>query len=674
VEELLRAKTVKLHPPLSAEASQRLLHELQVHQIELEMQNAELRRTQEELDQSRNKYAELYGELYDFAPIGYFSFDAQGVIQAANLTGAKLLGIERELLAGKPFSRFIADAGGREVFSQHLGNVLQRQGLQRCEIRLAGKDGSVIHGQLQSVMVDDSDCKDGYILSSIVDGTVARHLGAEIQDAREYAENIVETMREPLVVLDSDLKILTANQSFYETFKVTPEETIGNFIYDVGNRQWDVPKLRVLFEEILPHDTVINGYEVEHDFPGIGCKTILLNARQIFRKKIGSRIILLAMEDISERKLAEVSLKNSEEQMRFASTAAEIGMWHWDLVNDKLTWSESCHDLFGFPPDYPVTYGAFLQAVHEEDRQRIDEAVQKSLQEKKEYFVEMRIVIPDDQVRWIMSKGLVFNDDRGKAISMHGIAMDITVRKRAEDKIERLNTKLAERAADLESANTELGAFNYAVSHDLRQPLNNISIACHAIEFLNRDKLNEDSRDFIKIAINGVNRMSNLIETLLRFSNSAHSVMRREMVQLDKIAKIVAANLRMTEPERQVNFTVAEGLTANGDPSLLYIVLENLIGNAWKYTGRRRRAVIEVGLTENNGTTIFFVRDNGLGFNMSDAEQLFIPFKRLPGTTEFIGHGIGLATVERIIRRHDGKVWAEGVPGSGATFYFTLHP
>ncbi|MDD2899608.1 MAG: histidine kinase dimerization/phospho-acceptor domain-containing protein [Desulfuromonadaceae bacterium] len=139
-----------------------------------------------------------------------------------------------------------------------------------------------------------------------------KKLEIEIQDAREYSENIVETVREPLVVLNSDLKILTANHSFYKTFKVTPDDTIGNFIYDVGNRQWDIPKLRVLVEEILPNDTVINGYEVEHDFPDIGHKIILLNAREISRKQIGSHIILLAMEDITDRKQVEEELQQSK--------------------------------------------------------------------------------------------------------------------------------------------------------------------------------------------------------------------------------------------------------------------------------------------------------------------------------------------------------------------------
>ena len=127
-----------------------------------------------------------------------------------------------------------------------------------------------------------------------------KSLNDRLNDAREYAENIVETVREPLLVLDYELRILSANQSFYDIFKVNPKETIGNFIYDLGNRQWDIPNLRLLLEEILPQNSVFNGYEVEHDFQDIGRKTILLNARQIFRKNLGSHIILLAMEDITE--------------------------------------------------------------------------------------------------------------------------------------------------------------------------------------------------------------------------------------------------------------------------------------------------------------------------------------------------------------------------------------
>ena len=178
---------------------------------------------------------------------------------------------------------------------------------------------------LNARQIDRVMGKERIILLAIEDITERKLAETEIQGAMEYAENIVETVREPLLVLNSELKILTANHSFYDTFKVKPEETIGNFIYDLGNRQWDIPKLRVLFEEILPHDTVFNGYEVEHNFLKIGRKIILLNARQIFRKNISSHIILLAMEDITERKLAETEKARLEVLNRQLQKAESLG-------------------------------------------------------------------------------------------------------------------------------------------------------------------------------------------------------------------------------------------------------------------------------------------------------------------------------------------------------------
>ncbi|HKZ16212.1 MAG TPA: sigma 54-interacting transcriptional regulator [Geobacteraceae bacterium] len=183
-EARLRSKAAGKNLPRTTADMRRLLHELQVHQVELEMQNEELLRAREELEVSRNKYA----ELYDFAPVGYFTFDARGLIREVNLAGAQLLGIERRLLANKPFTSLIADAEGREIFSSHLESVLQRQGMQKCEIRLTGKDGAVINGQLQSVTVDTAESKDRYILSSIVDGTVHGQLEEALQNAHDNLE------------------------------------------------------------------------------------------------------------------------------------------------------------------------------------------------------------------------------------------------------------------------------------------------------------------------------------------------------------------------------------------------------------------------------------------------------------------------------------------------------
>ena len=242
---------------------------------------------------------------------------------------------------------------------------------------------------------------------------------------------------------------------------------------------------------------------------------------------------------------------------------------------------------------------------------------------------------------------------------------DITERKRAEEEKERLN-------ADLAAANLELEAFNYSVAHDLRQPLNAIGMNCQALIELCSDKLDEVCKDYVEGSYKGVLSMNQLIEALLNLSRMGQAELRRDKVDLCVLAHEVVAILKTTEPERQVDFRVADGITADADANLLRVILDNLLGNAWKYTGMRKEAVIEFGAIEIDGKPVYFVRDNGEGFDKGHAEKLFIPFQRLPGAEQFKGHGIGLATVHRIIQRHNGRVWAEGKPGEGSTVYFTL--
>jgi PAS domain S-box-containing protein len=230
-EERLSVKTAELHPPRTKEATKRLVHELEVHQIELEMQNAELRRIQEELEISRNTYA----ELYDFAPVGYFTFDARGLIRVVNLAGAQLLGLDRRMLTDKPFINFIADADGRENFSSHLERVLQRRELQSCAIRLTGKDGTVIYGQLQSVTLDTNGSKAGYILCLIVDVTVAKQLAEELQQAHDNLEVTVQERTRELTSANLQLteEIEERMRAGEELQKKNAE--IEQFIYTVSH-------------------------------------------------------------------------------------------------------------------------------------------------------------------------------------------------------------------------------------------------------------------------------------------------------------------------------------------------------------------------------------------------------------------------------------------------------
>ena len=210
------------------------------------------------------------------------------------------------------------------------------------------------------------------------------------------------------------------------------------------------------------------------------------------------------------------------------------------------------------------------------------------------------------------------------------------------------------------------------MAHDLRQPLNLLNSYSQVITTLCGAQLSEECTGYLKDSYNVTLRMNRLIEALLNFSRMGHLEPHRESVDLSLLAREVAASLQRTGPERQVEFRIADGLAANGDASLLQVVLDNLLGNAWKYTSVREQAVIEFGVREIDRVPTYFVRDNGAGFDMTDAEKLFFPFQRLPGAETSRGFGIGLATVERIIRQHGGKVWAESEQDKGASFYFTL--
>jgi light-regulated signal transduction histidine kinase (bacteriophytochrome) len=256
-------------------------------------------------------------------------------------------------------------------------------------------------------------------------------------------------------------------------------------------------------------------------------------------------------------------------------------------------------------------------------------------------------------------------DEGGRLQGFGKVTRDITERKQAEQEI-------LLRTAELEAANKELEAFSYSVSHDLRAPLRAIDGFSQALLEDYGGRLDATGQDYLRRVRSATQRMGVLIDDLLNLSRVARAEMRREPVDMSQMAKTIAADLRSAQPERQVDIAISPRLQAEGDSRLMRVVLENLIGNAWKFTSKRESAQIEFGATQSNGTKAFFVRDNGAGFDQAHADRLFGAFQRLHGMNEFPGTGIGLATVQRIIHRHGGRVWAEGEVNKGATIYFTL--
>ena len=366
-----------------------------------------------------------------------------------------------------------------------------------------------------------------------------------VQEAREYAESIVETVREPLVVLDTNLRVISVNHSFYQTFKVTPEDTKGRLIYDLGNRQWNISKLRVLLEEIIPRDNQFQNFEVDHEFPTIGRKIMLLNARQIYSKGIGVHMILLAIEDITERK-------------------------------------------------------------------------------------------------------------------------------RAEDEIKKLNEALKHRAFELEAAYKELETFSYSISHDLRTPLVVIGGFSRVLLEKYSNHLDAKGQRFLSIIHSDAHKMLQLIDDLLTFSRSERQQMEQSDIDMGELAKAVFEELKSIIPEQTLRLDIKTLPPALGDQSMIRQVFVNLLSNAIKFTRPKGAGVIQIGCRVKENQNIYCVKDNGVGFDMRYADELFGVFQRRHNVDEFEGTGVGLAIVQRIIQRHGGQVWAEGEVNKGATFYFAL--
>lgn len=226
-------------------------------------------------------------------------------------------------------------------------------------------------------------------------------------------------------------------------------------------------------------------------------------------------------------------------------------------------------------------------------------------------------------------------------------------------------------AEELEAANQELDAFNYSAAHDLRRPLNNISGYCQYI-LSHAKALDQESREYVTKIYGSTGNMGQLINALLNFSSLSKSEIKPETVNLSEIARSIAVDLQRGDPDRKVQLQMAEGVECTGDPRLLRVVLENLLGNAWKFSKNTQVTQIEFGIGERDGEAFYFISDNGVGFDMAYAHKLFKPFQRLHGITEFTGTGIGLASVQRIINRHGGRVWVESSLEKGSTFYFTL--
>jgi signal transduction histidine kinase len=379
---------------------------------------------------------------------------------------------------------------------------------------------------------------------------------------------------------------------------------------------------------------------------------------------------------VTRHKYPDGDLTGADERLRLALSAGRMGIWELDLAHGYLTLSPELEAILGFEPgEFDGRMRRLLDKVYPSDRAGVRRAIAKAIRGLANPELDFRFLRTGLEPGWLLGRGLVHCDAAGRPVRLVGVGIDVTTQKLAELEVLRLNAELerrvAERTAQLQAINKELEAFCYSVSHDLRAPLRSIQGFNEVLLERYAAKLDARGQEFLRRACASSQHMEALIEDLLKLSRVGRSELLRRPVDLSAQASAIADELHSSDPARLAHFEIAPALRVSGDERLLRIVLENLLRNAWKFSSRRTQTIIEVGFTPNPEGA-FFVRDNGAGFDPAYTERLFGVFQRLHSSSEFPGTGVGLATVQRIINRHGGRVWAEGAVDRGATFYFSL--
>ncbi|MGC4072827.1 MAG: ATP-binding protein [Nibricoccus sp.] len=383
-----------------------------------------------------------------------------------------------------------------------------------------------------------------------------------------------------------------------------------------------------------------------------------------------------------ERRETESALRSSEARFRSLSESSPVGVYQFDPQGNCIYVNKRWSEITGISYKDALNKG-WREKLPPDELQRLMGAWVAFTSGSSEFAHKLRFTHPvKGTIRWIQFHARRLLAAGGELGGFVGTIHDITAEMEAESEIRRLNASLeervAERTAQLAAANAELEAFSYSVSHDLRSPLRAIDGFSRAIAEDYDAALDDNGRDYLRRIREASQRMAQLIDDLLRLSRATRTQMRVDTVDLAALAQNVVADLRQGDtPGRQVAFTCPDTLPARADRDLMRIVLDNLLGNSWKYTRRQPDAKVEFSVADApvdspDQGVIYTVTDNGAGFDMKYAGKLFAPFQRLHTRAEFEGTGIGLATVRRIITRHGGRVWAESTPGQGTRIHFTL--
>ncbi len=634
------------------------------HVLGVVQEIGERKRAEQALCDSEARWRALVETTRDLV----WEVDENGLYTYVSPQVREILGYEpHELLGRRPIEFVVPEQAG-ELLGQFDAISAAREpfsGLENINLR---KDGSrVVLETNGSPFFDETGNFKGF---RGIDRDITERKAAEraLAESEQRYRALMEHASDAILVVSSEGRFIDANRRAVELLGYTRDELL-----QIGPPHIHPPeeqgRLEAAFLEMRENRTSL--YEIE---------VCTKEGRRVAVEVAGTRIAigdnhvyLGSFRDVTERRRQQAALQEMNEELQaiFCNFHVLIGVMDRDF--NFLRVNTAYARASGQPVDFFVGKNHFALFPHEENERIFRRVVATG----ETYSVAAKpFEHPDQPERgttyWDWTLAPMREGDgpvTGVVVSLVDVTEAERGRREARQVLER---RVAERTAELAVAIEELEAFSYSVSHDLRAPLRRIDGFAHLLRKNTNNRLDDAGEKHLARILSAAGQMNTLIDDLLYLSRLARSEPRRERVDLGVLAREVVEQLADADPSRAVEIRIAEGIHANADAGLMRAVLENLLGNAWKFTAGRTPAVIEFSCMETQGESVYFVRDNGAGFDMRYVDKLFGPFQRLHSNAQFPGTGIGLATVRRVIHRHGGRVWAEGALDRGATFYFTL--
>lgn len=625
-------------------------------------------------DEEIRRQHELYSALLEAqsnAGVGLFIIRGGKVIYA-NEAVCRLSGYTREQIYALGSFIDLAHPEDRErVMRNHLRRLAGEVFENRYDIGLVTRQGT--RQEVEITVASMPPDREPGVLVLVADIAARKRAQEALRLSEEKFSTVFHSS--PVAISITRLEdgyCTDVNEAYVHQFGWSREEMVGHTMLEIG--LWPSKESRDRWVAVVRADGRTRDFENVLLTKAGESRTILASSELIQLQ--GTTHVLVFVHDVTELRRAEAELRESEQKFSHAFHASPIPI----LISrpgdgvcvdaneafcTQFGWTHA--EVEGRPVaelrlwPTPGDRDTWVEALRDERRRRNYETVLLTRDGVPRQIVGATELVRHGEETWAVN-----------------LIHDITDRKRVEDEIRRLNAELEERVrrrtAELTTANQQLESFAHSISHDLRAPLRGIEGFSRLLDEEYGDRLEGGGREYLQRVRRGAQRMGILIEHLLQLSRVTRQEMHRERVDLSQMAADVVEELRRSSPERRVAVTIAPDCVVEGDPNLLRVLLENLLGNAWKYTSRRADACVEFVPEPFAGEQCFAVRDNGAGFDMAHAGKLFAPFQRLHTLEEFDGTGVGLASCARVVLRHGGHVWGEGEPGRGAVFRFTIPP